>query len=99
MFSIIYQANLKDLFIGLLCIGIGSLSRFSICLGLAGIYVIFVNISTTVPGVNHQVLKTDGQFRFLSPWAVPGDRFKLFDAWSQALSKGFTVKEPFKMSI
>jgi hypothetical protein len=56
---------------------------------------ISVKISTTVP----RVLKTDGQFRFLSPWAVPGDRFKLFDTWSQALSKGFTVKEPFKMSI
>ena len=40
----ITKDNIKDLFISLVCIGIGSLSRFSICLGLAGIYVILSNL-------------------------------------------------------
>lgn len=36
--------TVSDLILSLVCIGIGSLSRFSICLGLAGIYVILSNL-------------------------------------------------------
>jgi hypothetical protein len=68
---------------------------FLILLGLKSIFllktrsftenkVIFVEISVTVRGSNYKVLKTDGQFRFLSPGTY--SKYLMHDALSQGLT-------------